>query len=256
MSISDRSVVKTQYASTDRLDTRISIHAKYSRIKQPFSTWIASQQHFQPGDNILELGCGTGAIWKDVTLPAGCRLTLTDLSPAMLETTRSNTRHLSASYALCDAQALPYPNESFDVVIAHMMLYHVPDIDKAFREIHRVLKPHGRLYAATSGEHGIVETVLDLLQLPGNALNHRFTLQNGAQQLHRYFSHVQIASRSDMLDVTNLSDLLQYLRSMEGMSILADIPDHQLLPVLQSHMDGGVLSLPKEYGMFICTKNP
>ena len=252
MSIADKAVVKNQYATSDRLETRISIHEKYSRNKQPFGDWIVSHYALQPSEHVLELGCGTGSMWQGVTLPEDCHVTLTDLSPGMLETTRRNTQHLGAEYAICNAMALPYGNASLDVVIANMMLYHVPDIDRAISEVRRVLKPEGRFFAATTGEYGAVEAVLDMLDLP-HSVNHRFTLQNGTAQLSAHFADVTIMRRDDALDVTHLPDLIDYLRSMQGMTVLADIPDTILLDAFSAHMKNGVLSLPKEYGLFICT---
>lgn len=114
-----------------------------------------------------------------------------------------------------------------------------------------MLKPDGRFFAATFGEHGAVEAVLDMLGLPCTA-NHRFTLQNGTAQLAEHFGQVRIMRRDDTLDVTDLSDLIAYLRSMQGMTVLADIPDGQLREVFTGRMKDGVLSLPKEYGLFIC----
>ena len=177
----------------------------------------------------------------------------TDLSTGMLETARKNTEHLHADYSVCDAMAIPYDNNSFDVVIANMMLYHVPDIDLALREIRRVWKPDGRFFAATFGEHGTVEAVLDMLRLPCT-FNHRFTLQNGSAQLARYFSDIRLMRRDDALDIPHLPDLIAYLRSMQGMTVLADIPDENLLSVFISNMKDGVLSLPKEYGLFTCNR--
>ncbi len=251
MSIADRRVVKDQYADSTRLERRISIHEKYSRNKQPFGEWIISHYELQPGEKVLELGCGTGSMWQGVALPAGCHVTLTDLSTGMLDTARRSTAHLSADYIVCDAMALPWEDAVFDVVIANMMLYHVPDIGKALSEIRRVLKPEGRFFAATFGEHGVVEAVLDMLGLPCTA-NHRFTLQNGGGQLAKHFAQVSLERRPDALDVTNLDDLIAYLRSMAGMTVLAEIPDDRLLDVLCARMKAGVLSLPKEYGLFIC----
>lgn len=251
MNIADKAVVSTQYATSTRLETRISIHEKYSRNKQPFGDWIVSHYHLQSGERILELGCGTGSMWAGVVLPHDCHVTLTDLSEGMLAAARQNTGHLTADYAVCDAMALPYADASFDVVIANMMLYHVPDIPRALREIRRVLKPGGRFYAATFGEHGVVEAVLDMLGLPCT-VNHRFTMQNGAEMLRTYFSQVDMDEREDALDITVLDDLIAYLRSMAGMTVLADIPDERLLSVFAAQMKDGVLSLPKEYGLFIC----
>lgn len=251
MSIADQRVVQKQYADSTRLEKRISIHEQYSRNRQPYGEWIVSHYHLQPGEQVLEVGCGTGSMWRHAVVPEGCRITLTDLSPGMLETARQHTSHLCADYSVCDVMALPWPDDAFDAVIANMMLYHVPDIDRALAELRRVLKPQGRFFAATFGEHGVTEAVLDMLGLPC-CVNHRFTLQNGGEQLAKHFAHVRIDRRSDALDVTNLDDLIAYLRSMAGMSVLSDIPDEQLLGVFTAHMREGVLSLPKEYGLFIC----
>ena len=251
MSIADQIVVQNQYATSTRLETRISIHEQYSRNKQPFGEWILSHYHLQPGEKVLEVGCGTASMWKDYVQPDDCQITLTDLSSGMLEVARENGAHLNASYAVCDVASLPWEDHSFDVVIANMMLYHVPDIHAALREIRRVLKPGGRFFAATFGEHGVTEAVLFMLGLPRQG-NHRFTLQNGTSILSRHFEHVEVKSRDDALDITNLEDLIVYLRSMQGMSVLADIPDQALLEVFRQHMHHGVLSLPKEYGLFIC----
>lgn len=255
MSLTDKTVVTGQYANADRLQARISIHERYSRNKQPFGDWIVSHYALQPGERVLELGCGTGSMWQGMTLPEGCHVTLTDFSAGMLETAKANTPHLAADYAVADAQAIPYPDASFDVVIANMMLYHVPEIHRALGEIRRVLKPDGRFFAATFGEHGAVEAVLDMLGLPCS-VNHRFTLQNGSNMLSRHFGSIQIKTRPDALDVTNLNDLVAYLRSMQGMTVLAEIPDDRLKREFSSRMENGVLSLPKEYGLFICKGTP
>ncbi len=251
MTLNNRSIVQSQYATSAKLETRISIHEKYSRNKQPFGEWIVSHYHLQPGERVLELGCGTGSMWHGVSLPDGCRVMLTDLSAGMLETAKKNTQHLCADYDVCDAMSLPFADDSFDVVIANMMLYHVPDIDRAIAEIRRVLKRQGRFFAATFGEHGVVEAVLDMLHFPCT-VNHRFTLQNGREQLMKRFTDVRMEQREDALDVTDLNDLIVYLRSMQGMTILADVTDGQFTSALTPHMLNGTLSLPKEYGLFIC----
>lgn len=251
MPIADRTVVVNQYANADRLSTRISIHEKYSRNKQPFGAWIVSHYDLQPGERVLELGCGTGGMWQGVTLPEGCRVTLTDFSTGMLETARANAAHLRAEFAAVDAQDIPYPDASFDVVIANMMLYHVPDIARALREIRRVLRPGGRFFAATTGENGAVEAVADMLRTRFDT-NKRFMLQNGTVQLRAVFTDVRCVTREDALDVTDLRDLIAYLRSMQQMTALADVPDGELLAAFAPHVKNGVLSLPKEYGLFIC----
>lgn len=63
--INNISVIKQQYATAKNLNTRMSIHDKYSTNKQGFGNWIISNYRINKGMKILELGCGTGDIWKN-----------------------------------------------------------------------------------------------------------------------------------------------------------------------------------------------
>jgi len=100
--------------------------------------------------------------------------------------------------------------------------------------------------------HGVVEAVLDMLDLPCH-VSHRFTPQNSKSMLSSYFCRVDLKRRNDALDLTHLPDLIGYLRSMDSMTVLADLPYSQLLAAFYGHMKDGILSLPKEYGLFICS---
>jgi SAM-dependent methyltransferase len=76
----------------------------------------------------------------------GCEVVMVDISPRMVELARQ--RGVEAEVG--DAQNLPYPDAAFDCVIAAWMLFHLPDIDAGLAELARVLKPGGRLVAATN----------------------------------------------------------------------------------------------------------
>ena len=80
--LNNETAVKTQYASSANLSTRISIHAKYSTNKQGFGNWIAAHYPVFAGMSVLELGCGTGAAWLNQReiIDACSRITLTDFS--------------------------------------------------------------------------------------------------------------------------------------------------------------------------------
>ena len=56
--------IEKQYRTPENLNTRISIHEKYSVNRQPFGEWILSNYTLGPDDRILELGCGTADMWK------------------------------------------------------------------------------------------------------------------------------------------------------------------------------------------------
>jgi ubiquinone/menaquinone biosynthesis C-methylase UbiE len=101
----------------------------------------------------LEIGAGTGYFTLNL-LQAGVvgEATCTDISPGMMRTLSANADQLGLSVrtARADAESLPFPDESFDLVLGHAVLHHLPDLDRAFAEFYRVLRPGGRI--AFAGE--------------------------------------------------------------------------------------------------------
>lgn len=254
--INNTRIVEKQYATSANLNTRISIHDKYSTNKQGFGNWIYSHYEIENGARVLELGCGTGSMWKghDELIKKCGELVLSDFSDAMVETTRQTVgAQPNVTYRSIDIQNIPYDDASFDVVIANMMLYHVPDITKGLAEVRRVLKPNGKFYCATYGEHGIIEYLSKLLGEYGveDNVNKNFTLQNGAAILSSVFENIRKENYEDSLAVTNIADLVDYIYSLSSMSSLSSQPREKIRRLLQSHMVNGVLTVPKEYGMFI-----
>ena len=135
--INNMSIVKQQYANANNLNTRISIHDKYSTNKMGFGNWIVSNYRIDKGMKVLELGCGTGDMWKnrEDLIKLCSKFTLSDFSEGMLSTTKNNIgEYNNVDYKVIDIQEIPFENETFDVVIANMMLYHVPDMIKAWQK--------------------------------------------------------------------------------------------------------------------------
>lgn len=258
-SLQNEAIVKKQYKTAENLKTRISIHEKYSTNHQGFGNWIVEKYEIPENARILELGCGTGDMWKGHLdkLDKASGLVLTDFSEGMLraaENTLGSCHNIT--YQVVDIQEIPFEDETFDVVIANMMLYHVPNLQKGLSEVRRVLKPQGKFYCATYGENGIVPFVGTLLKDFGvsGMVNTAFTLQNGAEKLAGIFSGVKRFDYEDSLAVTDLSDLADYLYSLSAMTNIGSIPRDTLIGVLESRKVNGVLSIPKEYGMFVCGK--
>jgi ubiquinone/menaquinone biosynthesis C-methylase UbiE len=99
----------------------------------------------------LEIGAGTGYFSLNM-LQAGIvgEATCTDISPGMLSALVGNAARLGLQVrtAACDAAALPFEDGSFDLVFGHAVLHHLPELDRAFAEFHRVLRPGGTLFFA------------------------------------------------------------------------------------------------------------
>ena len=103
-------------------------------------------------ESALEIGAGTGYFSLNLAA-AGLigDLTCTDISVGMLDVLQANRRRLgldSVNTVQADAESLPFRDESFDLVLGHAVLHHLPDLDRAFAEIRRVLRPGGRILFA------------------------------------------------------------------------------------------------------------
>jgi ubiquinone/menaquinone biosynthesis C-methylase UbiE len=99
----------------------------------------------------LEIGAGTGYFTLNLMLAGVVReATCTDISPGMVTTLGANAERLGLEVrtARADAESLPFPSESFDLVLGHAVLHHLPDLRRAFGEFHRVLRPGGRIVFA------------------------------------------------------------------------------------------------------------
>ena len=257
--LNDHNVVQEQYKTGDNLNTRISIHKKYSVNKTGFGNWIFSHYKLTPDIKILELGCGTGDMWKENLhlLNEGIQLYLTDISEGMIASAKNTLgEHTNISYRIADIEAIPYESGLFDGVIANMMLYHVPDLDKGLSEVKRVMSDKGYFYCATYGENGIVPYIAGLLREYGvqDTTNKNFTLQNGYDILKKHFSAVQRFDYEDSLAITDIDDMLDYIYSLKNMSSVAELAREDIKAVLEKNMVDGVLSVPKENGMFVCQK--
>jgi SAM-dependent methyltransferase len=155
---------------------------------------------------VLEVGCGEGELAERLTA-AVRHVVAIDQSTRMVELTRA--RGVDARVA--DVQELPFPDHTFDVVLAAWMLYHVPDIDRGLAEITRVLRPGGRLVATTNGADHLAELLafggLERWDLP-------FAAENAADVLGRHFTGVE---RRDALGTVTFSDM-ETIRAYFGSS--------------------------------------
>ena len=132
--INDINKVSEQYSTPQNLDIRISIHEKYSTNKLGFGNWIYNHYEFFDGCKILELGCGNGNMWTNKTDVIGdkAELILSDLSDGMLDEAKIKLgKYNNIQFKKIDIMDIPYEDETFDFVIANMMLYHVPDLPAA-----------------------------------------------------------------------------------------------------------------------------
>jgi ubiquinone/menaquinone biosynthesis C-methylase UbiE len=255
--------VKQQYSDDTNLSVRKNLHEKYSTNKKGFSAWLWEQ--YGPFDNcrILELGCGNGAQWenKAESMPDGCNVILTDFSDGMVNIVKEKYAAYPAfSFHQTDIQDIGFTDETFDIIIANHMMYHVPDIPKALSEVRRVLKPGGKFYASTIGSGGLVlflhETFKRFNPDTGAFKDAgAFTLQNGLEILREHFSDVERRDYIDSLAVTKTQDLMDWVNSAISMIGYPENELDEVFEYLESirKMDGAI-NIPKEAGLFVARR--
>jgi ubiquinone/menaquinone biosynthesis C-methylase UbiE len=244
-----------QYHNASRLTARATLHARFSTNPTRWFSWLFDRFQTPTNSTVLELGCGPGWLWfsNRERIPAGWRSTLTDFSEGMLAEAQQNLANVSHpfTFAVADVQAIPFPDDRFDMVIANHMLYHAPDIPAALAEIRRVLKTGGHFYASTLAGDYMREFELFLPRRRPPHLS--FNLDNGADLLAEQFEHVKLHRSDNTLVVTEAEPLIAYIISMTPQSAteLQERIHRDVAPLVQRALDEhGEVRLTANAGLF------
>ena len=253
-----------QYRNSANLDARVEIHRRFSTNSYGWYNWLFDSLLKLPEQaKILELGCGPAYMWKECSsrMPAGWVITLSDLSSGMLDAAWRNLVVTGRTFQFkeIDAQDIPFPDETFDAVIANFMLYHVPDRPKALREIKRVLKTGGKLIAATAGNTHLKEMMEFLQQVHagniGVSYANPFTLENGLEQLKSVFPKVTLSRYEDSLSVTEVEPIMAYIRSSMRSTELSEDELARVRMNLENEIkEMGSIFITKDAGLFEAIK--
>ena len=261
--LTDCGQVSLQYKEPKNLSKRISIHEKYSVNTQGLSNWLFENYNFSKNDKLLELGSGTGNLWKTSELVTDnlSELVLSDFSEGMVaELAKTYKGYKNIKTMAIDIQNIPFEAECFDKVIANFMLYHVQDIDLALQEVYRVLKPGGTFYCATAGSDHLIEINLWLKEFfqdmdVFNSSLLKFNLQNGYEQLRKHFNTIEILEYKDHLEISNPDDLIEYIFTLNEMMNIDETVKNSLKSFIKTKSDNrGIIKISKQSGTFIAKK--
>jgi len=261
-------LLSQQYRDSSNLDARVALHERFDTNPQKWQPWVFDQLDLPAAARVLELGAGPGWLWRHNTerIPAGWEVTLSDFSPGMVQTARAALAGCTANlrFERIDAQTIPFDDDYFAAVIANHMLYHVPDRPKALAEIRRVLKPGGRLFAATNGKEHMRE--LDtLIRVFNPAINYVFAsdanpfrLENGGELLGQFFAPVELRLYENHLHVTEVEPLVAYALSMGSLSqgdLAGREDEFRAFVTAEMAQRGGAIDIGKHTGLFIAQKS-
>jgi SAM-dependent methyltransferase len=218
----DPQAVGRMYETEEALRIRQETHELYSEPKMDFTEWAIGSVKWQGDEVVLDVGSGPGRYYTALHARyPEIEYYACDLYVGMVQTHPSKN-----TLALADAQRLPYPDATFDVVMANHMLFHVPDVERALRELRRVVKPGGLVMATTNSIHtmpefqALMRRAITLLSPPGTA-NVRvpgqhtdpFTLESGTRLFSRHFFAVVRYDLPRSLVFPSAEPALAYLNS-------------------------------------------
>lgn len=259
----EKSLVQ-QYKNASNLNIRISLHQKYSQNKVSWFDWIFSKIDLQEMEQILEIGCGTGELWREhaCEIPSGVKITLSDQSEGMVQDAKKSIGDYPEifSYETFDCRRIPKVSHIFDKVIANHLLFYLSDRQEVLQEVKRVLKPGGMFLCSTYGKQHMQEITQlvkefdERITLSANALYDIFGLENGEEQLKQVFEEVQELDYEDELLVDQSEPLISYILSCHG-------NQHEYLNnrylefkefVRKKIASKGTMKITKSAGIFLC----
>ncbi len=218
------------YADDEKLRIRMQTHEQYTEPKINFAEWVLNNVQWRGDETVLDVGAGAGLYFEPTLarIPSG-RYVAADLSMGMLGKAMSHPSVGGLELLNADVQTLPFPDATFDVVMANHMLYHIPDLDRALSEIRRVLKPEGMLIAATNSVMNMPEFdqlkwralgrlgVTDHNMEPADSSTRGFRLEDGTRRLHHHFYAVVRYDLPGALVFPDVKPVVDYLNSMRDL---------------------------------------
>lgn len=264
-----------QYGDNERLRIRIETHQGYSERPDDFVEWVLHHAKVREGQRLLDVGCGDGGFHAPLR-QRGVHVVGVDRSFGMLRAALASQRQTivaaaeangsAAAVVQGDAQALPIGDATFDCALAAHVLFHVPDVRAALRELRRVLRAGGRvvlttnaadhsqrlyaLHAAAALAHGYTPT-----EPPGT----HFSLDHLAL-VQEVFPNAERHVRRDAFVFSDAAPVLRYYASGRIDGIRERQPNGSHRPALLADVEAqiadiisreGGFRVPKDSGCFV-----
>jgi ubiquinone/menaquinone biosynthesis C-methylase UbiE len=216
-------LTESAYADDRNLRSRMAIWAYAEEPPDP--AWRTSSVAWDGTQVVLDAGCGNGFDLRQLIAHRRCGPVVgMDLSAGMLRSVRDVGEQGRVSLVQADLQRCPLRAASVDVGLAMHMLYHVPDVPAAVRELRRVVKPGGVVLASTnSGSsmseiHRLFDAVIsELAGEPVTAMpSLSFSTESGQAMLAAEFSEVELFRQEHSLSIPDPEPVVRYLDSVRA----------------------------------------
>lgn len=262
-------VVRRYYETDENLKIRQETHDKYTVPKTDFPRWALETIDWEGTETILDIGTGVGIYYSRLlAIAPNITYYAIDISQEMLK------NHPADNVTRSNVLNMPYADNTFDVVMANHMLYHVSNIDEALAEIKRVLKPDGKILATTNSIHTMPELQVLMRRAivlltrygatqvrPPAFPSDNFALENGTRILAHHFFAVVRHDIPSQLVFTDIEPAIRYLESMRDLrqqSLPDDVAWEDMMLIMRQQITQlikhlGKLEINKVSGVLIAS---
>lgn len=268
-------LASSQYKTADNVNARWEVY-NYSVPHVDIYTKALEHLKLTGDESVLEVGCGDGSILLKLReqLHHSGELTGLEINDTIVKPTEDylSTRPAikNIRFVVGSADIVPFRDNSFDVILAFFMLYHLKDIPGTLTEWSRLLGPHGKLVVSTSSVHNRPKgksLKLDMARTSGSKLpqakfNEPFNLENGREQLERVFKVTDLVTFEGEIRITNPEIYLRSIDSIRDMyePVLGDeawlAARDYAKQVIQAEIDEkGYFADTVKRGYFICEQS-
>jgi len=255
----DASVLRgAAYATPTLLLDRASLYA-YRTEPLDFVAWVLGQAGWAHVGAALDVGCGTGQYTRSL-IDRGVAVTAVDLSEGMVRTAVADGVR---SAGVADARRLPFPDSTFDRVVAAHMLYHVPDRSAGAAELARALAPDGVALVVTNGGGHLRELreAMGRAGGIGTPVSENFLLDAaGGAVLATAFDEVEVIRHVGRIEVPDAEPVVRYAASCRALDEPAmQVPWDEMMAGFRSAVDAeieraGSFGITTDTGVFRCTR--
>lgn len=266
-------LIRKHYSTDDHLRVRQEIHDKYTIPDRSFADWVIERIPWHGGERLLDVGCGNGLYYTKLNKQKPeLDYVGIDLMPSMI-TNHPLVDDKERIY-LGNAENLPFPDHSFDIVMANHMMHHIDNIELALSEFRRVLAPSGIVVIATNSMATMPELqvlmrrAIVLLTRTGAASvrapempTDRFALENGIRMLTRQFFSIVRHDLPSALVFPEVDPAMTYLESTRDLreaSLPEDVVWEDVMMIMRQQINQlikhlGELVINKQAGVLIAS---
>ncbi|MFJ8165562.1 class I SAM-dependent methyltransferase [Streptomyces sp. NPDC096136] len=268
------------FNDTRMLDVKQDVHNRFRTNPTSMVGHMIDNLALTGTEDLLDLGCGNAFVLEHLR-PHLAEGTITglDVAPAVLEAARARMHGTATACTWIEGSAddlSMLDEDSFDRVMANYMIHYVPDLDRCFTEVRRVMRPGGIFQLTTDRPDSMLEmyqvhfTALKAMNAPDYLFKAtpkgRLSLDNGADQLAGHFETVKRVTWQDQLRFTDPAPFLRFYQVGHNHCCASSEPDARLdeaffaelrervaAQVTQAIKENGYFAVTKYTGSFLCS---